>query len=193
MPLTPTYLRDYLSWAVELWITPGDAPSAVFVPDNRDLALAGLGLTGEAGEALDALDECKHATQASEKLIKELGDVVYYLAVLARFHSFDLACPLGPKGCFWGDNRDPYRQRTAQELLRHTTRVAEVLKKFIRLDTQQVALSEQLQPHVQAAFDRWYHLCCHCGVSPYAVLRANQDKVNSRKERGTLRGSGDYR
>lgn len=41
----------------------------------------------------------------------------------------------------------------------------------------------------------WYmsRLCEEIGVAPGTVLRRNADKLLSRKERGTLRGSGDVR
>lgn len=41
----------------------------------------------------------------------------------------------------------------------------------------------------------WYlsRLCDELGVAPGTVLRKNMEKLSSRKERGTLSGSGDTR
>lgn len=57
------------------------------------LAVAGLGLVGEAGEAADAIK--KHLGQGHEldtlRILGELGDVLWYLAELATILDADLS------------------------------------------------------------------------------------------------------
>lgn len=55
-------------------------------PECRSLANAGLGLAGEAGEVADEIKKHlfhKHPLNR-EKLIKEAGDVAWYLALLCE-------------------------------------------------------------------------------------------------------------
>lgn len=64
------------------------------VPSKGDpLALAALGLAGEAGEVVELVK--KHlfhgAPLAREKLLKEAGDVLWYLALLARLCDTNLS------------------------------------------------------------------------------------------------------
>lgn len=64
-------------------------------PENRDLRLAchGLGIAGEAGEVADLLK--KHLGHGhfldKEKLTLELGDVLWYVAAIARMHGIPLS------------------------------------------------------------------------------------------------------
>ena len=50
-------------------------------PTGRDLINVGLGLCGEAGEVADLIKKALYKNQAvdHDKLIKELGDVRWYL------------------------------------------------------------------------------------------------------------------
>lgn len=61
---------------------------------NRDAAMAylGLGVAGEAGEVADYIKKVvAHGhTFDAEKLKKELGDVMWYVAVLSRVAGLDL-------------------------------------------------------------------------------------------------------
>lgn len=58
----------------------------------RDLANAGLGLTGEAGEVADIIK--KHLYQGHgllrEKIVEELGDLMWYVALTASLIGVDL-------------------------------------------------------------------------------------------------------
>ena len=54
---------------------------------------ATLGLTGEAGEVADLIKKAAfhgHETDA-DKVAKELGDVCYYVAILASYYGFELS------------------------------------------------------------------------------------------------------
>lgn len=51
----------------------------------RDMANAALGLAGEAGEVADEVKKCLYQGREwdSEKIIEELGDVLWYVALTA--------------------------------------------------------------------------------------------------------------
>lgn len=60
--------------------------TAASTPDRPELAVLALGVAGEAGEVADLVK--KHIghghTLDREKVVKELGDVLWYIAVLAN-------------------------------------------------------------------------------------------------------------
>jgi NTP pyrophosphatase (non-canonical NTP hydrolase) len=60
---------------------------------NLAVAIAGLGLTGEAGEAADLLKKyLGHGHELDlEKLDKELGDILWYVAEIASLLDRDLS------------------------------------------------------------------------------------------------------
>lgn len=72
--------------------TAGQSKKAL-TTEQRTLLNWGLGLTGEAGEVADLLK--KHVFHGHEldreKLVKELGDVLWYLAALADTLQTDLS------------------------------------------------------------------------------------------------------
>ena len=72
--------------------------TAVFKDEFTDLAHWVLGITGEAGEIAEKVkkiirdkDPKNLSTEDKEELIKEIGDVLWYLAVLTKHlgYSFD--------------------------------------------------------------------------------------------------------
>ncbi len=71
-------LDDYQRWA---GVTANNE-----LPDDIDKAVLALGVAGEAGEVADMVK--KHLGHGHEldvnKLIKELGDVLWYIAVLSN-------------------------------------------------------------------------------------------------------------
>ena len=75
--------------------------------DKRDVLLNGvMGLCGEAGEAIDLVKKHLHQGHAldREALLKELGDIAWYLAETAHALDADLETVL------WG-NIDKLRRR----------------------------------------------------------------------------------
>jgi NTP pyrophosphatase (non-canonical NTP hydrolase) len=60
---------------------------------SSDLAILGLGIAGEAGEVADVIKkELGHGhPREAEKVAKELGDVLWYLAVLADEYGYSLS------------------------------------------------------------------------------------------------------
>lgn len=77
----------FQQWAASVWFAGfGDDLNAPLTME-RDLPIMTLGLAGETGEALEVVK--KHIRDGEldrEKLIKELGDVFYYLCRVASFY-----------------------------------------------------------------------------------------------------------
>lgn len=62
-----------------------------FIVENKRTAYLGLGLTGEAGEVAEHLKKTiRDDKDDDEHLRKELGDVLWYTAVLADELGYDL-------------------------------------------------------------------------------------------------------
>lgn len=60
---------------------------------SSDLPILGLGVAGEAGEVADIIKkELGHGhVRDAEKMAKEIGDVLWYLAVLADEYGYNLS------------------------------------------------------------------------------------------------------
>lgn len=63
------------------------------IPLSDQLSIGALGLAGESGEAVDLVKKALHHGHPldASKLAKELGDVLWYLAVLAAAIGYDLS------------------------------------------------------------------------------------------------------
>lgn len=76
-------LNEYQEAAIR---TAGDKTGGAFQPNlERGLTITALGIAGEAGEVADYVKKVVghgHDLDA-EKLVKELGDVLWYVAVMA--------------------------------------------------------------------------------------------------------------
>lgn len=96
---------------------------------------------------------------------------------------------------FWTRETAIYPRDKAVEylslgLVSEAGEVAGKVKKLIRDGTID---KESLKAEVGDVF--WYlaRICDEMGWNPYEVILYNKTKLNSRKERGTLSGSGDNR
>lgn len=90
------------------------------------------------------------------------------------------------------ENEDPTRELTIMSLglAGETGEVVEHVKKLIRDGSLDLpALKLELGDVVFY----WARLCNHFGLKPSEVIAANIAKLDSRRARGTQRGSGDYR
>lgn len=68
--------------------------------------------------------------------------------------------------------------------------VMEILKKRIRDDHFD---KEQFTKEMGDVLYYWARLCRMYGIEPQAVMMANINKIESRRARGTMRGSGNDR
>lgn len=67
-------------------------PDGLF-PNNVQLINAALGLAGESGEVADILKKCNFQGHAldKDKLIEELGDILWYVALAAQALGTDVS------------------------------------------------------------------------------------------------------
>jgi NTP pyrophosphatase (non-canonical NTP hydrolase) len=68
--------------------------------------------------------------------------------------------------------------------------VVEHIKKYIRDNNLD---REELKKELGDSIYYWARICKQFGIEPSEVLRANVEKLVSRRERGKLRGDGDNR
>lgn len=71
-----------------------------------------------------------------------------------------------------------------------TGEVQEYIKKYIRDGTDE---PDRLKKELGDVINYWTAICRFFGFLPSDVIQSNIEKLTSRLERGTQRGSGDYR
>lgn len=76
-----TNIDEYGVWTEKMWFSnPTNEPL-----DERNITIMSLGLAGEVGEVMEILKKRVRDNTFDEKnFIKELGDVVYYWARIAK-------------------------------------------------------------------------------------------------------------
>jgi len=108
-------IDSFGDWAASMWFSKDPEDKEM---GERDLAIMGLGISGEAGEVAEKIKkDIRDHFIDKEAILKELGDVIFYAITIARYY----------------------------------------------------------------------------GYKPSQILRANYEKLTSRRARGTERGSGDNR
>ena len=70
--------------------------------------------------------------------------------------------------------------------------VADKVKKLIR-DGDTPELRAAIKKEVGDVLWYWTRMCRELGIEPEAIAQENVDKLQSRKDRGVLQGSGDNR
>lgn len=79
-------LNQYTDFAKSIWLSGND---------DMGLAIATIGMAGETGEVAEKIKKNlmgnKVADTYSNDVVKELGDVLYYLTMVAVLHGFTLA------------------------------------------------------------------------------------------------------
>lgn len=181
--MTPQFLEDYADWTVDAW-------SSTDPLDGRDFAIMGLGLSGEVSEVAEVL-ECAMEFGASvdmSNLRKELGDALYYWARICRAYEV-------PLNVVWPRAAVGLEDAVSTELMmlrlvRPAGRVSEHVKKHVRdgafnRTTLVLALHETAKA--------WVALCRAQGLCVQEVLETNRRKVDDRRRRGVMGGSGDNR
>lgn len=151
-------------------------------PTEYNLIYPVLGLAGEAGEFAHAVG------QSDEKIIKELGDIYWYVANIAHDAGISLleVAKLSPGSVsLWTPG-----------IASTVGNVCEVVKKTIR-DHGNVWNVSRVLLLKEALRDVLEALRVTVDCMPYttvrAVLETNLKKLESRKARGTIQGEGDNR
>lgn len=89
-PLPIRDMEEYVDFCESVWITPGDGLVRHGVLDNATQVMV-LGLPGEVGEICEYIKKMiRDGTVDNELLLKEFGDVLYYLLMLARSFGFSV-------------------------------------------------------------------------------------------------------
>lgn len=78
---TPDSIDDYAVWARKMWMSD--------TIEERDITIMSLGLPGETGEVIELLKKrVRDGNLDLKNLKKELGDVLYYWAMLCVAFGF---------------------------------------------------------------------------------------------------------
>lgn len=155
------------------------AVATAIYPRQYAIAYPALGLIGELTELKEAIWQCDGPTQNIQPVVKEAGDVMWYCANLASDMGVCLA-HLDSQVLL-----NDYLSDKAIGLF------AEKVKKLIRDGSEDKRVATLKFISLAIATVR---TACHCfGVSFKDVLTTNLEKLESRKERGTLQGDGDNR
>lgn len=155
------------------------AVATAIYPRQYAIAYPALGLIGELNELKQAwLDWEDGFTELDLSLIKEMGDVMWYCANLAA----DLGVSLSTL-----DSLAPATMPSDKAV----GIFAEKLKKLIRDESDDKR--EYVLAFITSVIASIRKLCDDFCFSFEDVLTTNLDKLESRKERGTLQGDGDNR
>lgn len=181
-------LNEYQRGAIATAIYPGK------------LAYPTLGLCGEIGELVEILDtpivdmRVASLTARQDSLMKEVGDVLWYVANVANDASLDLNV-VANRGFFPVDGEEWHVDELIPDLAKAAGVVAENVKKTIRdhdgvlTPDRRQRISEQLS-RILTLLAR---VCGIYGVTLEECAILNNSKLRSRQERGVLKGDGDDR
>jgi NTP pyrophosphatase (non-canonical NTP hydrolase) len=140
-----------------------------------------LGLINEVGEFLEKYFESDN--YKTDDIIHEIGDILWYLAALCS----DLDITLSSLY-----SEDFYELNI---LYFEASMVAGIIKKWMR-DSERVFSVEkmfELKAHLSKIFLSLHTYLIDIDYHLEEVFRLNIEKLNSRKERGVIQGSGDHR
>lgn len=164
-----TLLRNYQQQAM----------STAVYPEQYKLAYPTLGLVEEVAELLETPYGDRDA------LVKEMGDVCWYAAAVARDLDLDL------QDCY----DDPFVmfETDVEALFIHATKIAGRVKKILRGDKDIESKKEEIGRRLGDMLRRVSALANGFDSSLEEVCQKNVEKLSDRKERGTLKGDGDTR
>lgn len=183
------FISDYVMWSKSRWVPPHLPGNSEGLTDQLVMA---LGLVGECGEVAEVVERwAVLGTHSHDDLEKELGDVIYYWARLCSEFGYLPVMAGGPLAS--GEALAFSGTELVLSTLRLTVAagaIAEVFKKHVRdanLDRR------KLDQALGNVLNAWAELCEGAGLPWQQVMDTNRDKIDGRAERGTTRGSGNYR
>lgn len=154
-------------------------------PTKGKLWFYALGLCGEAAELMAKASAPVRDSSVSygRSVALECGDVLWYVAALANLQGVSLA-----------DDHAPVYQHldlSVRDVVRYCGEVAELVKKHYRdgAELSPSSLKIKLDAVVRYVGGVAQHWCFTVGD----VADLNVEKLESRRRRGTSRGSGDDR
>lgn len=192
-------LRDYQTKAWE---------TAIYPNKGTDLDFPLLGLCGELGEVAEKVkkiirdDNSVITDQKREELIKEFGDVYWYIAAIATTCNIKMDEQLACAGRNTNMKSLPWLIFFVKELQKQKglfVTVIDTLQYEHKLhkkdsDWWKDSISITSVIGVLGVILKYVSLCLDCiDATRDEVLDTNISKLMSRKERGNLTGSGDNR
>jgi len=166
-------IEHYQSWTRSTAIYPAAGTGEV-----AELMYLALGLAGEVGE-LTQLQSRQHP-----ELLKELGDVAWYVARLASALNLTLSEPQLAVSTDFATQ--------CLNLAHLAGTICNSVKKLYR-DGDNPQLRAKIQPTLLEIVAQLATLAIDSNSVLADVLAQNHDKLESRKSRNQLSGSGDHR
>lgn len=143
-----------------------------------------LGLVGELAELEHALNALDLGELAGDNVIKESGDVMWYLSQLAT--EFDITL----------EEHSPASSPPQTAVTSALGNICELVKKYFRdggEDYDMNALSSALEYNIKGIIHVVQDMLYSNDIDLSVVMQTNIDKLQSRMSRGKLGGSGDNR
>jgi NTP pyrophosphatase (non-canonical NTP hydrolase) len=171
------------------------ASQTALYPQDKGLYYTALGLVDELGELAEKLyvivDDQPHRYSTNDKtdIMKETGDVLWYVAMLAKELDIDLEFPVSsimrPEVHLGYD--------VVGEALVVACKVAGRVKKIIR-DGSDATKVDAIRMYLEAILNKLSKATHHLGLfSLETVAGYNIYKLTDRSVRGVLQGDGDTR
>lgn len=173
-----------------------------------------LGLCGESGELFEKittyLNESKFKIQNTDEIVKEIGDILWYLFVVL----YELGVTENKiKQWFDYETFDSFENNvlilyanSITEISEYTfitnvmfssLKVAELTKKYIRDDNYKISdeRKEKIIHNLKMLLYFLTRMCIHSKFDLHisSIAKDNTKKLYDRYNRGVIRGDGDYR
>lgn len=166
--------------------------TAVF-PVDRSLDYTVFGLCSEVGELAEViLSEGGNIGERRERILSESGDCWWYSAAIADALdvSLDVVACYADFPIDSGDNEQLFLRLVAA-----SGNLAGAVKKAIRDNEGHLTPErrEYVLGQLNTVVATLDHLAINCQTTRYAVWAKNLNKLQDRKQRGVLQGSGDHR
>jgi NTP pyrophosphatase (non-canonical NTP hydrolase) len=178
-----------------------DARKLAIYPQDSAFVYPSLGLGGEIGELCEKLGQYEMRFGVTiDDIAKEIGDVLWYVANTAIDANINIDDFL-PECCS-GIGDATFEKIQAEAPTIHPLIFAgrggeacELAKKFIRDDDSVLSPARRfkVQQNLIAILFSLGAFCDQLGISLADAAQKNLDKLQSRKDRGVLQGSGDNR
>lgn len=166
--------------------------TAVYPYEVKDFGVAYtfLGLVGEYSELIAALTKYSYYKQDKKLLLKEIGDVYWYVAAICNELDIDIeeVITLNPRYIQY--SLDEIKDYLIRELA-IVTGMAENIKKFYR-DNKKIDVSLFCHNLYEMGL-LLAELSVKLDSSVEEVLKMNYDKLIKRKKNNTIKGDGDDR
>lgn len=182
-------VNEYQNAAAETAIYPGRLG---IVNSGKDMTGIYYTAMGFAGETSELLEKILISSWISDDIIKEMGDVLWYISQCAMEHSTPMSTL-----CAYNFNIEQFDNQLeiAGFIVIQAGRYCEIIKKCLRDNNGYVSkdIRSKLIECLGQAFFGVRALCSNHNISIQNVMKSNIDKLRSRKERGMLSGQGDNR